>query len=299
MASSARSEIADELQKSLNTVSRLLLELEQAGYIIRKQQSSQASTIYINLPPDAIEALEASPSRKKVKAIKKCGAIVQEKGNEKLENIECDNDIEPTQKRGDDLLKNDSPTIYNNIDYNINNNTELDIDRKCDSAVVNFFEDKPECIDNSEQISELKNNIAHLEKETQDIYNHLATLKVKDNRQEVNNLWDSVKRNSAHQSMLQIQLDKFKKPKKPHIALREGQRMLNTNQLRKIQKATLSFTNGDTAKSRELGLNMIEEVRFGSLAKKSYKSNKPMSVDFSVNTACMLLKQNRWGFTGS
>ena len=46
----SRGNIAFELNKKEKSISRLLLELERAEYIIREQRPSKSSIIYINLP---------------------------------------------------------------------------------------------------------------------------------------------------------------------------------------------------------------------------------------------------------
>ncbi|NQY42718.1 MAG: hypothetical protein HRT87_05170, partial [Legionellales bacterium] len=65
----SRQQIANELgtaekPKNINTVTRLLAELERGKYIIRSRNVGETSTIYINFPEDVINDIEATPDRK-------------------------------------------------------------------------------------------------------------------------------------------------------------------------------------------------------------------------------------------
>ena len=96
----SRKQIASELGKNINTVTRLLAELERGKYIVRSCNIGETSTIYINFPEDVISDIEDTPDRKKAEAIKKCGRVV---------------DSNSTQKCVAPLNKNDDSTLYNNI----------------------------------------------------------------------------------------------------------------------------------------------------------------------------------------
>ncbi len=180
----SRADIAEELRKEPNSITRLLLELEKAGYIIRKLNPSQASTIYINFPEDAIAALEVSNVRRsKRKAIQECGTIIDQSDVEKSTEV---SNFRSPQKRVDDLPKIVSPTLYNTKQYNNNNKyrdlasdaTQKNSESNSNSSVVVSSHDslvsavsEPEPIETpvlSTELSELDSQISSL--------NHLLEL---------------------------------------------------------------------------------------------------------------------------
>ena len=136
----SRRDIGFEIKKDEKSISRLLLELEKFGYIIRKKQPGKPSIIYINLPAGAIEDLEQSPTRKKPKAIKRCGTI-----DHKPHEVNAFDRKTSPQKCEPGMRKNEDTTICNNI-Y-INNNKKLaSNDTKKTNVVVDFSLDEKESI---------------------------------------------------------------------------------------------------------------------------------------------------------
>ena len=81
--------------------------------------------------------------------------------------------------------------------------------------------------------------------------------------------------------------------KPPDVAGSAGARALTRAQLLKIKNAAMQHTNNDEQQAKDVGLQMIKEIRFGNLAKKSYQTGREMTVDFSVNAACKLLRENK------
>ena len=118
-------------------------------------------------------------------------------------------------------------------------------------------------------------------------------LSVEQNQDEKLRLMDLVKGKNEQLSTLENQLASLQVKAKPHKALREGQRELSAGQVARISKVAFEFS-GDAIEAKRVAFEMSEEIRYGSLAKKSYRSGKPMSVEFAVNSACRLVRENRW-----
>ncbi len=150
---------------------------------------------------------------------------------------------------------------------------------------LDFFADKQEKGVNQEQVSVLEASIQGLKGETDSLY---VQLSVEQDRGEKLRLMDLVRDKNERLSSLENQLASLQVKAKPHKALREGQRQLRAGQVERIRIAVLA-AYGDASEARRVGLDVMEQIRYGSLAKKSYKTGNVMSVALAVNTACNML----------
>jgi hypothetical protein len=157
------------------------------------------------------------------------------------------------------------------------------------SNTLEFFHPR-ERVDSSNQLAKLADSIAGLKGDADALY---AKLSIEQNKAEKLKLMDLIQSTNERLASLENQLVSMKIEAKPPKALREGQRQLNAHQLARIKKSALGACNG-SSNAKELSLDAIEQIRFGSLAVKSRGTGKTMSVEFAVNTACKLIQENRW-----
>ena len=299
----SKNSLSQEINKSPASVARLLNELEREGYIWRSQKKYKgydlSSRIYVTLPQDAIDAIAEKPDRKKV--AQECGTVDYsvDVNEVEIEQIEVKKKVEDSEIELEEDLSDCTTarcliyeTPYSNINNNINNNREV-TDTEPD-IVVSFFGNEQKVVDNSEQIAKLENEVSESNKKMDNIYSKLAVLKGKENQQEIDRLWEDIKIQSQRQSDVTLRINKLKMKKKPNVALRDGQRMLDRVRLKRICEASLGFTNGDISKARDVALHVVHAIRFGSLSKTSYKTGKTMTIAHAVNTAIGLLREKRW-----
>ncbi|NQY42693.1 MAG: hypothetical protein HRT87_05045 [Legionellales bacterium] len=277
----SRQQIANELgtaekPKNINTVTRLLAELERGKYIIRSCNIGETSTIYINFPEDVINDIEATPDRKKVEAIKKCGTVV---------------DSNSTQKCVAPLHKNDDSTLYNNIYKNNNRGLDTDKVKSCASSkeksvVVNSFfmdEDSSQSsVDTIEQENNLVERISSLEKDIQSLYNQTKGKSSED----ILKIYRDIDKLTPQKHELERQLAVLKqksKPKKNNIS--DSLQKFTVKQLETIKDCCLYESSNDEAQAKKYVSGLMQQVLTGSLDTVSYKTGKRMTIEHRLNIA--------------
>ena len=273
----SRKQIASELGKNINTVTRLLAELEKGKYIIRTRNIGETSTIYINFPEDVISDIEATPDRKKVEAIKKCGTVV---------------DSNSTQKCVDPLNKKSNSTLNNNI-YK-NNNRELDPSKvdSCDSSkgnsvvVDSFFMDDDSSkasVDTVEQENNLMEKVSSLETSIQSLYNQTKDK----SSDEVLKIYSDIDKLTPQKHELERQLAVLQQKNKPKQNNDVADRLdkFTLRQLETIRDCCLYESNNDEAQAKKNARGLISQVLTGSLDTVSYKTGKPMTIQHRLNIA--------------
>ena len=151
----SKNSLAQEINKSPTTVTRILNELEKHGYIWRSQSKYKGynlpNKIHVTLPPEAIEAISKKPDRKR--PTQEYDSIDYSVTTDIVEQIE----IKKEEETPDLELEKKAPecatggyTIFgipkSNINNNINNNSE---DNSESDIVVSFFGNHEEVIDGS------------------------------------------------------------------------------------------------------------------------------------------------------
>ncbi|NQY42996.1 MAG: hypothetical protein HRT87_06630 [Legionellales bacterium] len=276
----SRHQIANQLgtaekPKNINTVTRLLAELERGKYIIRSRNIGDTSTIYINFPEDVINDIEATPDRKRVEAIKKCGTVV---------------DSSSTQKCVAPLCKNDDSTLNNNIYIKYNKKLDTDKVESCDpskekSVVVNsFFMDEDSdsrSVDTVEQENNLVERISSLEKDIQSLYNQTKGK----SSDEILKIYRDIDKLTPQKHEFERQLAVLKQKSKPKKDIGDSLQKFTDKQLETIRNCSMYKAKGDKTQAKKYERGLMQQVLTGSLNTVSYKTGKPMTIEHRLNIA--------------
>ena len=276
----SRKQIASELgtaekPKNINTVTRLLAELEKGKYIIRTRNIGDTSTIYINFPEDVINDIEDTPDRKRVEAIKKCGTVV---------------DSNSTQKCVGGLRKNDDSTLNNNIYIKYNKKLDTRDVKSCESSkeksvvVHSFFMDDDSDSSSVETLAQENNlieRISSLETDIQSLYNQTKGKSSED----ILKIYTEVDKLTPQKHELERQLAVLKQKSKPKKDIGDSLQKFTDKQIEAIKDCCLYQAQGDKTQAKKYERALISQVLTGSLNTLSYKTGKPMTIQHRLNIA--------------